>query len=84
MIPGLPPGPIANPGKDSIKAVFLPEHTNFLYFVSRNDGTQVFSETYEQHNRAVQKFQVDPKARDGKSWRDLNSRGKASFMSNTH
>lgn len=72
VISGMPPGPIANPGRASLQAVFQPEKSSFLYFVSKNDGTQVFSESYEQHNRAVQKYQVDPKSRENKSWRDLN------------
>lgn len=54
---GLPPGPIANPGARSIKAALFPAPTRFLYFVSRNDGTHVFSSTLEEHNRAVNKYQ---------------------------
>lgn len=72
VIAGLPPGPIANPGKQALLSVFKPAETKFLYFVSRNDGTHVFSETYAQHSGAVQKFQLDRRAREGKSWRDLN------------
>jgi UPF0755 protein len=75
VISGMPPGPIANPGRASLQAVFHPEKSNFLFFVSKNDGTQVFSESLDLHNKAVQKYQVDPKARENKSWRDLN--GKA-------
>src|SRR4028119_7219 len=41
--PGLPPGPIANPGRYALEAVMNPDGTNYLYFVSRNDGTHVFS-----------------------------------------
>lgn len=69
---GLPFGPIANPGRESLQAVFMPAQSNFIFFVSRNDGTHVFSETLQQHNAAVRKFQLDQKAREGKSWRDLN------------
>lgn len=54
---GLPPTPIALPGKASIDAVLHPVIGNSLYFVSRGDGTHVFSETLEQHNQAVNKFQ---------------------------
>ena len=68
---GLPPTPISNPGEDAIKAAFQPATTNYLFFVSKNDGTHVFSETYANHNVAVKNFQVNPKAREGKSWRDL-------------
>lgn len=55
---GLPPGPIANPGADSIKAVLYPEEGSYLYFVSRNDGTHYFSRTLSEHNRAVYKYQL--------------------------
>lgn len=54
---GLPPGPICNPGLDSIKAVLDPEETPYLYFVSKNNGTHHFSARIEDHNRAVQKYQ---------------------------
>lgn len=80
---GMPPGPIANPGTESLKAVFAPEKSNVLYFVSRNDGTQVFSETLEAHSNAVKKFQLDAKARANKSWRDLK-RGEAGLRGPTH
>ena len=55
--PGLPPGPICNPGADALKAVLYPEQTDKLYFVSRNDGSHHFSATLSEHNRAVQKYQ---------------------------
>lgn len=71
VISGLPPGPISNPGKESLLAALKPAKSNFLYFVSRNDGTTLFSESLDDHNKAVQKFQMDPKAREGKSWRDV-------------
>jgi UPF0755 protein len=73
----LPPGPIANPGAEAIQAVFYPDpESQHLYFVSRNDGTHIFSETYEEHNKAVTKHQKDPKAREGRSWRDLKKNSK--------
>lgn len=72
VIPGLPPGPIANPGAEAIKAVLYPAESNYLYFVSHNDGTHEFTATYEDHRKAVVRFQLDPKAREGKSWRNLN------------
>lgn len=71
-ISGLPQGPIANPGLDAIKAVLSPEEHSYLYFVSKNDGTHVFSETYKQHLKAVNYWQKTPANRRGKSWRDLN------------
>ena len=57
-IKGLPPGPIANPGEQSLKAVFFPEKSDFLYFVSRNDGSHKFSKSYEEHEKAVYEYQI--------------------------
>jgi UPF0755 protein len=71
VIKALPPGPIANPGKAALLAAVQPASSNYLYFVSHNDGTHQFSEDYKSHEKAVKKFQLDPKAREGKSWRDL-------------
>jgi len=56
-IRGLPPGPIASPGRDALQAVLEPADTSYLYFVSRNDGTHVFSKTYVEHKAAVDRFQ---------------------------
>jgi UPF0755 protein len=50
---GLPPGPIANPGLDSILGVLRPAETNFLFFVARPDGTHAFAETLEEHRQNV-------------------------------
>ena len=55
--PGLPPGPISNPGRAALLGVLAPDKSPFLYFVSRNDGTHVFSRTVAEHNAAVVKYQ---------------------------
>ncbi|HUP66461.1 MAG TPA: endolytic transglycosylase MltG [Thermoanaerobaculia bacterium] len=56
---GLPPGPIASPGLASLNAAVSPARSEFLYFVSRNDGSHVFSRTLAEHNRNVQEYQRD-------------------------
>jgi UPF0755 protein len=55
---GLPPTPISMVGREAIHAVMHPESTTKLYFVSKGDGTHQFSETLEQHNAAVRKYQL--------------------------
>ena len=60
---GLPPGPIAAPGLASLQAAVRPAAVNYLYFVSRNDGTHVFSRTLRDHERAVDEFQRRPSAK---------------------
>jgi UPF0755 protein len=59
---GLPPGPIANPGRAALAAVFRPDGTNYLYFVAKNDGTHQFSATVGEHEAAVVKYQRAGKA----------------------
>jgi len=66
VIKGLPPGPIANPGIDSIRAVLYPAKSSYLYFVSRNDGSHYFSRTLAEHNRAVARFQKHRRNRSKK------------------
>jgi UPF0755 protein len=70
---GLPFGPISNPGKEAILAVFEPSESDFLFFVSKNNGTHVFSKTYEEHDKNVKAFQLNAKAREGKSWRNTTA-----------
>jgi UPF0755 protein len=53
---GLPPGPIANPGLAALAAALNPSNEDYLFFVSRNDGSHAFSRTLPEHNRAVEAF----------------------------
>ena len=57
---GLPPGPIASPGRASLEAAANPAAVPYLYFVSRNDGSHVFSTTLDEHNRNVFEYQIKP------------------------
>jgi UPF0755 protein len=60
---GLPVGPIANPGRESIDAVLDPAQSTALYFVAKGDGGHVFADTLEQHNANVQKWYALRRAR---------------------
>ena len=66
IVPALPAGPIANPGRDALQAVLQPVSTSFLYFVSKNDGTHQFSANLKEHNAAVQTYQRKPKDKSAK------------------
>jgi UPF0755 protein len=54
---GLPPGPIANPGRGSLEAALYPADVDYLYFVSKNDGSHHFSRSFREHQNAVIKYQ---------------------------
>lgn len=72
QINGLPKGPIANPGLKSLEAVLYPAQVDYLYFVAKNDKTHYFSQTLEEHNRAVAKYQ--------KKNRKSNAGNKENFL----
>ena len=58
VIDGLPPGPIANPGRASLEAAANPARTKDLYFVADGTGGHVFSENYEQHQKNVARLRA--------------------------
>jgi len=62
---GLPPGPIANPGLTALAAALDPSKEDYLFFVSRNDGSHTFSRTLPEHNRAVEQFRRAVKEKEG-------------------
>ncbi len=63
---GLPKGPICNPDRNSIRAVLYPASADYLFFVSRNDGTHVFSKNMEEHSRFVTMYQRAKNAKTNK------------------
>jgi UPF0755 protein len=58
-ITGLPPGPIANPGIDSLQAALYPDRVGYLYFVATNDGSHHFSTSLDAHSQAASKYQIN-------------------------
>jgi len=81
VIKGLPPTPIAMPGRQALHAALNPENTKALYFVSRGDGSHVFSETYEQHKNWVIKHQLKGRPKPEASARPIATGGKAASTS---
>ena len=67
IIDGLPPGPIANPGDDAIRAALHPAGGDKLYFVAKGDGYHQFSATLAEHQKAVQRYQINRKRRTYRS-----------------
>jgi UPF0755 protein len=65
--PGLPPGPIANPGRASIEAVLNPEEHKFIYFVADGSGGHIFSETLTQHEKNVSEWRIIRREQEKKS-----------------
>jgi len=57
-IPELPVGPICNPGEKALRAVVQPAASDFLYFVSKGNGSHIFSKTYDEHTKNVRTFQL--------------------------
>jgi len=72
--PGLPPGPICNPGIESHRSSINPAKTDYLYFVSKNDGSHHFSRSLKEHNQAVAKYQKSYWRIQWKKQRELNQK----------
>ncbi|MGF1514769.1 MAG: endolytic transglycosylase MltG [Elainellaceae cyanobacterium] len=75
---GLPPGPISNPGIESLEASLNPSDTEYLYFVARYDGTHVFSRTLAEHQRAQSQIRDRVDRQPAETRSDASSDGDAS------
>jgi UPF0755 protein len=58
---GLPPGPIANPGRGAILATLYPENVDYLFFVAQGDGSHFFSKDYSEHGKAIGRYKANKK-----------------------
>jgi UPF0755 protein len=72
VVEGLPPGPIANPGRAALEAVANPSRTKDLYFVADGSGGHAFAETYEQHQRNVTRWRQIEKSRPAPDAADVD------------
>jgi len=72
---GLPPGPIALPGLESLRAALNPAASDALYFVARGDGTSQFSRSLDEHNRAVARYQLKGAAKGAGDKGEKSERG---------
>jgi UPF0755 protein len=72
VVEGLPPGPIANPGRAALEAVANPSRTKDLYFVADGSGGHAFAETYEQHQRNVARWRQLEKSRPAPEGTDVD------------